>query len=287
MEETMRVFIGWSGERSRQVAEALYEWLPSVIQAVEPWISTEDIDKGAKWVIKLTGGLRESTYGIICLTPENLEAPWLLFESGAISNSIEEARVSPYLYGLSPADVKSPLSIFQLTRANKKDTRKLIFSINKALREEELPSNTCNSAFEKWWPDLEEKLKDIKKSKVEEKSVQRTDRDLVEEILGLVRNLSKDYYTFPETGYATITTSQGLIEETLDMLSPSERSVLFQSALGINSTEIGIKRGHSTDEINNIKEDIIEKLGFGDWNQVLSLFKNWARFHGIGIADED
>lgn len=41
----MKVFISWSGNKSHKVAMIFREWLPSVIQSLEPYVSSEDIDK--------------------------------------------------------------------------------------------------------------------------------------------------------------------------------------------------------------------------------------------------
>jgi TIR domain len=70
--ENLKIFISWSGPRSQGVAEALHDWLPNVLQNVKPWLSANDIDKGAKWRQAVTGELEKSNFGLICLTPENL-----------------------------------------------------------------------------------------------------------------------------------------------------------------------------------------------------------------------
>jgi hypothetical protein len=80
----MEVFISWSGERSKAVAEALHDWLPNVIQTVRPWVSLADIEKGTRWNTDIASQLAECRVGLICLTPENVSAPWLLFGSPGI-----------------------------------------------------------------------------------------------------------------------------------------------------------------------------------------------------------
>lgn len=80
----MLVFLSWSGSRSKAVAETFSKWIVQVIQAVEPWISS-DIEKGARWNSEVAARLEQSRVGIICLTKENLDAKWILFESGALS----------------------------------------------------------------------------------------------------------------------------------------------------------------------------------------------------------
>lgn len=94
----MKIFISWSGSMSQAIAEALHDWLPRVIQAVQPWLSSTNIDKGARWSDDIAAQLEETKFGLICLTRENLEAPWILFEAGALSKTLDRTYVCPYLF---------------------------------------------------------------------------------------------------------------------------------------------------------------------------------------------
>lgn len=69
------VFISWSGQRSCKVAKLLYEWLPTVIQTIEPFLSSEDIEKGARWFADIENKLNQINFEILCITLENMNAP--------------------------------------------------------------------------------------------------------------------------------------------------------------------------------------------------------------------
>lgn len=189
----MKVFISWSGERSKAVAEALREWIPSVIQAVKPWMSKEDIAKGARWSRDLAENLKDTNFGVVCLTADNLKSSWILFEAGALSKAIENAFVCPYLVDIEVSALDGPWKEFQATKAQKDDTLKLMRDMNRALAEKSpdqaLSEEHLKSSFEVWWPRLEKRLKDIPSSTAPVKK--RSNDEMLEEILTLVRDLAR------------------------------------------------------------------------------------------------
>lgn len=192
----MEVFISWSGEKSRKSAEVLRGWLPSVIQAVTPYYTPKDIDKGQRWSNDIAGKLDSSQFGIILVTRDNLNAPWILFEAGALSKNVGSARVCPILLDLKPTDLSGPLVQFQATEFTKDDIRKLVGAINDALGESSINEKILDNIFEKWWPDLEQELKAIISQDSSDKVAGevRSDRELLEEVLRLVR--SNEYTSF-------------------------------------------------------------------------------------------
>ena len=160
------------------------------MQLVTPWVSLADIEKGARWSTDIAAQLEECRVGLICLTPENLSAPWLLFEAGALSKTLDKTSVCPYLLNLQPTDVQGPLSQFQATTAEKEETCKLLHTINKALGDQALQPTHVNGAFENWWADLESHLQAISAMQLSAPP-KRSDRDLIEEVLETVRALSR------------------------------------------------------------------------------------------------
>ena len=122
----MTVFVSWSGELSRSIAELLKKWIEDVLQGVQVWISSRDIEKGAFWFGDLAASLEQTNVGIICVTHENKDAPWILFEAGALSKGLSTNRVMPLLIDLSTTDLRPPLSSFNAVLPDKHHMLELI-----------------------------------------------------------------------------------------------------------------------------------------------------------------
>lgn len=83
-----RIFLSWSGDRSKVFANALKKILEKRIFGgtnVECFVSNVDISTGSDWWEKIKEELSNCKYGIICITKENIKAPWIYYEAGAIA----------------------------------------------------------------------------------------------------------------------------------------------------------------------------------------------------------
>ncbi|WP_171892195.1 toll/interleukin-1 receptor domain-containing protein [Mesorhizobium erdmanii] len=157
----MKIFASWSGQQSRQVAEAIREWLPNVLQSSKVFMSKEDIAVGDRGLNAIAESLKECEFGVIVLTATNLTAPWILFEAGALSNRFPTARVAPILCGLRDlATAAGPLGQFQHVRFDREGIEKLVHSVNSA-SENRLEDKRVQEAFDMWWPRLEAKYLQI------------------------------------------------------------------------------------------------------------------------------
>lgn len=192
----MKIFLSWSGELSHKTAIIFRDWLPSVIQSIVPYVSSEDIDKGARWSTDIAKELDNSTFGILCVTKENVHAPWLTFEAGALSKTMEKAAVSPFLFDIKRSEVSGPILQFQSTIFERDDIKKLVASLNRACGAEVLSDDRLEKAFQVWYPTLETQLNELLQSPpsislASEEEPIESSSDILEEILDLTRNNQK------------------------------------------------------------------------------------------------
>lgn len=200
----MKLFISWSGEFSQRVAEKLSIWIPTIIQSVEVFYSPDDIAKGENWSNRLSEELDDCSFGIICLTPENVAAPWVHFEAGALSKSLD-TRVSAIMLNISPSNVKGPLAHYQNTAFERKDFFRLFQSINKS-SEAPLRPDILKNAFDNAWDKMHAEIEEIisiyanlgESATTEDRSA--SDSDAVQEILRLVRKIDSSQTPFSKPG---------------------------------------------------------------------------------------
>lgn len=222
----MKVFISWSGDVSRAVADRLREWLPCVIQDVEPWLSTEDIRKGTRWTAEIAAALDQSRVGILCLTADNLDAPWLHFEAGALSKAVANSAVfvCTFLYAVEPTDIGlGPLAQFQHTKFEKEDTFRLVKTINTARDAQALNEALLRKLFDKWWPDLQSSMAQVPALSLPSKAPRRSDREILEDIWELVREQSRAQFTYIDEEESE--QSGAPREEVIDLMEALRRSL--------------------------------------------------------------
>lgn len=187
----MKVFISWSGDRSNKVAELLEWWLRCVIQAVNPWVSSKHIDRGSQWFNEINDQLATTVTGIVCLTKENHNKPWILFEAGALAKGLSSSRVWTLLIDVNHNDLESPLSQFNHTLPSKDSVFALISSINRALPNNHLSDKILEKCFDTQWPEFDKAFKEIMSTTTEATIEPRKEPEILDEVLSTVRELQR------------------------------------------------------------------------------------------------
>lgn len=186
----MRIFISWSGERSQGLALALHDWLKTILGNIEPWMSKEDIDLGTRWSQSIADELDKANFGVICLTKENMTAPWLLFEAGALTKSVGASQAIPLLFEMEQRDLPSasPLSQIQGEKFEKDGLLRVIKTISKASKDSR-EDRQIEELFEAMWPKLNEKIRQIPPVATPKNLPHRTNEVVLEELVENVRSI--------------------------------------------------------------------------------------------------
>ncbi|HEY1302483.1 MAG TPA: hypothetical protein VGF24_02980 [Vicinamibacterales bacterium] len=195
----MKIFICWSRQRGKKFAEASRDWLKNVFgDMVDPVISV-DIDKGSIWFDDLADTLREARIGLICLTPEAIESPWIHFEAGILAKVLHERptgtpaapgapaaasatesrsaalRIFPFLHGIDGTALKGPLAAYQSTStSDKDDVRRLVEAIQLVVAGvspdpvDRTRRRGLHAAFDKHWDGFQTALERIPPARLTE-----------------------------------------------------------------------------------------------------------------------
>ncbi len=105
-----------------------------MFDSVEPFMSEENIGAGERGLPKIAAELAGTNFGIIVVTQENQNSPWLNFEAGALSKDIEDGtvRVAPSLVDFErKIDVTGPLGQFQASLLTQEGVEFILVEIAK------------------------------------------------------------------------------------------------------------------------------------------------------------
>jgi hypothetical protein len=116
--------------------------------------------------------------------------PLLQFEAGALSKTLANTFVCPYLFGLTPFELKGPLAQFQAVRADREGTHLLLRALNCAAGGAGLPSNQLDQTFKVWWPRLQKGLGIIATNSNSDYTIVQNQHAVLKEILERIRDLA-------------------------------------------------------------------------------------------------
>jgi hypothetical protein len=193
----MKIFISQSQERGRALADALAKFVRIVVPTAEPWVSTADLEKGSKWRAQLEQNLEQAGAGIVCLTPENLNDRWVLFEAGALSLK-PLGRLWTFVLDVPYSQIEPPLSEFQHTIPQRDDVLKMIQSISAIAGPPRKPED-LKMVFDLLWPTFEQEIDKVRQMRAPS-SPSKLDHDkALAELLAHVRTISQQAWVQEKT----------------------------------------------------------------------------------------
>jgi hypothetical protein len=244
----MRVFVSWSGELSRRVAEILRNYLPLALQGLEVFMSQHDLESGSRWSLRLAQELEESSFGLLCLTPNNLQSAWLLFEAGALTKYIEGRACGILIGGLKATDVSGPLAQFQHRAFSSGEFRALLSDMNGRLTKP-LEQNQVERVHSTWWPDIERDYEAaLEASGSHGVRAPRDQREILEEILTRVRSFERTVDA--ENPWNSAATLRFAIAR----LSESERHLLRELSFAFFKGESTPSGSYEEEELRALEE---------------------------------
>lgn len=195
----MKVFISWSGDAEREVAEALREAVVAVCAGrAEAFVSSQDIPKGDRGLNVIDAQLKATDYGLVVLSAANQLRPWINYEGGALAKSLDNP-VATVLLDLIPSDVEGPLGPLQSTQFSNEADMLRLFTEIAAAADKDLPTNNVAVMFSNVWPTIQAAWTPPDGHKPSEP--RRRDSDMLAELVERVRGIEATQAAALPEGY--------------------------------------------------------------------------------------
>lgn len=193
MSEQETIFVSWSGDKSKAIAEVLKEYLEACFQKVEVFFS-KDIPSGRKFLDEIGQTLEAAVAAVVVVTPDNANSQWLNFEAGAIGNAKgpggKNKKVICLLVGYkSEGDYAGPLSQFQNVLLDDAGMSDLIVSLAADVG---VDTTRFASLFKNEWESRKTAFEELRDQTSHSGKTRRSDREYLEEILTLTRHMAQD-----------------------------------------------------------------------------------------------
>lgn len=150
------VFISCTKNLSRECAKVLRDWIKYVSNTDTPLLSSRTNDKVGYWLSDHSDDLIDIKTGIVCISKDNINSPWLVFELGALISRLGKNNVFTFLIDVDPEELEMPFSLVDSIRPNKEGMRKLLYALNFELGVKGLHKRILDQLFDACWPWFEE-----------------------------------------------------------------------------------------------------------------------------------
>lgn len=155
--------------------------------------------RGSIWFSEIGAAINSVNNGIVCLTKENLTAPWILFEAGALARNFGSNRVCTFLIDVKPKDVSDPLAQFNHTLPTKESMFQLVKTLNERLEGSKLSDTMLQREFDLNWNLFESEFQKIMTETREgEKPPEKSEREILNDIVDLLQGVNRKVNAFAD-----------------------------------------------------------------------------------------
>lgn len=167
------VFISFSQRLTHDVAKVIEEVITSIYPKsksnVEVFLSSKKIKAGT-FKGQILNAMRNAKFAISVLSSENKNAPWLMYEAGALSLAVEQngGHLMPYLFCRHGSDREATIEDLQYVQYqrdhedNQEQFKKLIENLNDSLsNQNKVNGLKIANAIDDAWPDISKRLDNI------------------------------------------------------------------------------------------------------------------------------